>query len=215
MHPARRLIPLLLLSWALWPASAFAQVDPELAGGTASAEEAPSGPSAPPRVFVTLGAGSSVRLVANLDFQQTRFAPSFIDAFGAWVFGGRGRLRQGVGLGLSTNLSGDGSVYLGLDPLNQLVLMPSYLLYVPLGSGPVPPFVAFFKAGVPMAVTPDFSPGLLVSAGATFMFLSGLGVYVEASGSGWIGSTNPQGKTTIHPMASIAAGLTIDYEVLP
>ena len=99
------------------------------------------------------GLGGSLRFIRDLDFAQDRFAPLYVDAFGAYVFEGSG-IRHGVGLDVSTNLSEDGAGRLGVDPLNQWVISPTYVAYLD-----VTPFLRVQgKAGLPFSFGPAFAP---------------------------------------------------------
>ncbi|MCA9603912.1 MAG: hypothetical protein KC417_17895, partial [Myxococcales bacterium] len=160
----------------------------------------------PAHVWFSLGAGASLRLAKNRNFAQDVFAPSYLDAFGAVVLPGLGFWRHGVGLGVSTNLVADGSVLVGVDAFQQAVLTPSYFARIDLGSN----FLGTFKAGIPWVIAPSASIGGEVDAGATWLFLAGIGVYAEVGFALFAG-----GDGSVHPTASGELGLVIDYEVLP
>lgn len=198
--------------------TAFGQgLDPELAGGGAGDEPAgPDVPSEPLHVLVSAGAGTSLRIVKNLDFQQDLVAPGFVDLMGGVLLPGSGTLRHGLVLGVAMNLSGDGSSTpeLGVDPAQQFVLAPGYMMM--LRPSPVPDLLAFFKGSVGFTLSPDFSPGLELSAGGAFMLFAGVGLYAELAGALYVGAaTEPEGPPSYHPIVSIDGGIFIDYEVLP
>ena len=180
--------------------------DGELADSGGDQPDEPLGPTQPWRVIGGLGGGASFRIVQNLDFAQDRFAPGFIEAFGAVVFPTAHAIRHGAGLGVGLNLTGDGSYDEGIDPITQLVLAPHYQLYWRLDED----FVLTGKVGVPFALTPEPSVGLEVAPGAAFMITAGLGLYVELSLSTYLGA-----GTSFHPFGSAEGGIFVDYEVLP
>ena len=192
-------------------------MDEELPPGMGGDEERdymlgdePEEPSAPSRIFITVGGGSSLRLIQDLDFSQGRAAPLYIDVFGAFVLPGpMDGLRHGIGINASLNLTGDGPPppdAIGLDGANQIALGPYYLAYLRLGWD----FLIGGKLGVPVSLSPGIAPGLELAASLTWYLTAGLGLYVEASASAWLGTAS-----TIHPLVSGEAGVAIDYEVLP
>ena len=211
------LLAIALLGFLL-PASALAQaMDEELPPGMAGGEDRdyllatePEAPSAPSRILITAGVGSSVRLIQDLDFSQGRSAPLYIDLFGAFVLPGPMEgLRHGIGLGASLNLTGDGPAppdSLGLDGATQIALGPYYMAYLRLGWD----FLIGGKLGVPVSLSPGLAPGLELAVSLTWYLTAGLGLYAEVSGSAWLGQAS-----TIHPIVSGEAGVAIDYEVLP
>ena len=67
-------------------------------------------PTEPLRILATAGGGIQIRLINDLTFSQDRFAPSFVDLYGAVVIPGSGMLRHGFGLTFGINLTGDGPV---------------------------------------------------------------------------------------------------------
>ena len=185
--------------------------DEEAAPGYAWEEEETAGPTQPSRILVTLGGGSGLRLVINSDFDQQSFAPAFIDAAGTFVFPGAARWRHGVGLTISTNITSDGSTAIGVDGFAQWTFAPTYLAYFRFGED----WLVTAHLGVPLGISSDGEQsqdllGVDVGAGAAFYILAGLGIYLEASASVWLGSLN-----TIHPIVSWEGGVVIDYEVLP
>jgi hypothetical protein len=165
----------------------------------------PDLPADPARIVWSAGAGVSIRFLRNLDFSQDWPAPGFVDAFGAFVFPGHA-VRHGVGLNASINLSGDGSLDLGVDPAQQIVVAPTYLLYIGLSEL----FKLSGKVSVPLVVTPDFSFGAELAVGAHLFVLAGFGFYAELSATMFFGA-----DSTVHPFGSVEGGLSFDYEVLP
>jgi len=201
--------PLLLLLSAPALAQEMAQAtDDELVPGAAFGDDGGGveTPSEPPRVVVEVGGGLSLRIVQNIDYAQERAAPGFVDVFGAFVFGTGSVLRHGVGLSMSLNVSGDGSVDVGVDPGQQFVLGPAYLAYLRFD----PDLVLTGKVLALFAVTPGLAPGVELALGGSYLVTAGLGPYVELSTSLYLGEAN-----TVHPIASAEIGLFVDYEVLP
>ena len=172
-------------------------------------------PSEPMALRVEVGAGASLRLVQNHDFDQDTFAPSFLTARAAFQWHQRGRLRHGVGLGVTTNLSGDGSFQTGLDPVQQWVLTPLYVLELRFSDEPVPLFDLAATVGLPLALTPGFSPGAELDVTFTARILAGLGAYVSVGGCAFFGGKSRAGHLTVHPMVSAEVGLALRYELLP
>ncbi len=216
-HPLRlvlRLAPLAALVLLALPHAAARAQDTERPGEHGDSDyawhaddaEAPSDPS---RLLLSVGAGASLRIVKNLTLQQDQFAPAFVDVFGAFVFPGSG-WRHGVGLLLSTNITGDGGDPNGFDPLGQFFAGAEYVAYFRLSDdfvvdGHVGPLFGTSGGG-------DGGPsvGLELALSASYLLFAGLGIYVEGSASAFLGATN-----TVHPLVSIEGGLFIDYEVLP
>lgn len=204
--------------------SAQAQLDEERPPGSydedGDIDEGPSEPEVeepaqPPRILASLGGGSSLRIVQDLDYQQRRVAPGFIDASGAFVFGGAGIFRHGVSLTISLAVSGDGGLAEGFDPGSQFALTPAYLAYLRLSEdwdvfGHIGPSFAYTTNASTAGGTTATSVGLEVGVGGAFMVLAGLGIYAEGTHAIYLGSAD-----TIHPILSVEAGLMIDYEVLP
>lgn len=183
------------------------ELPPGFTGEEAAADpfSEPELPDDPSRIVWSVGGGVSIRFLRNLDFSQDWFAPSFIDVFGAFVLPGRD-VRHGFGVGVSANVSGDGSVALGVDPLQQWAFAPAYLLYVSLSEL----FKLTGKLSVPLIVSPEFTVGAELAAGAHLLVLAGFGFYAELSASVFLGA-----DTTFHPIGSVEGGLSFDYEVLP
>ncbi len=177
-------------------------------------DSSPRQPTEPLRVVAALGGGFTVRLVKNLEFQQERFAPSYLDAFGGVVLPGSGLLRHQLTLQLSVNLSGDGNYTFGLDPLEQWTFMPAYTLRFQPQRIAVPDYFAYGRVGIPLTVSPDFTWGVEVDAGFTYMLLAGLGIYAEVGYSMFFGGKDRSGSTSIHPLLSAELGVIFDIEVL-
>jgi len=167
-------------------------------------EDAEADVTDPLRIFGTVGIGTSIRFLQDLDYAQERFAPAFLDFWGGVVLPGSS-FRHTLGAQLALNLSGDGSAAIGVDPASQFVIGPTYGLYIPLDD-----WVLFPKFTVPFAVSPEFSVGFELSALAAYRFLAGVGAYAEIGVSMWIGEA-----ASIHPLVSGELGIMIDYEVLP
>ncbi len=168
----------------------------------------------PLRILAGAGVGSSLRLVKNDQFQQQRFAPAYLDVYGGIVLPGSGSIRHGFTLGVSVNLSGDGSYSFGIDPFEQWVITPSYLLQVRLGDAAVPDLSIFGRLGVPVALSPETAFGAELGLGAIYNLFAGFGVYVELTGSAWFGGDSRAGNTTVHPVLSGELGVAFDLEVL-
>lgn len=184
-------------------------LDPELSNAPP-----PRAPAEPLRIVAGLGGGFSIRLVRNLEFQQERFAPSFLEVFGGVVLPGRGRFRHQTSLHIAGNLSGDGNFSFGLDPLEQWTIMPAYTLRIALQDTPVPDYLLYGRIGVPLTVSPDFVWGIQADVGFTYMLLAGFGVYVELGYSMFFGGEDRGGDTSIHPLLSGELGVVFDIEVL-
>ncbi len=166
------------------------------------------------RVIAGVGGGVSIRLVKNLEFQQERFAPSYLDVFGGVVLPGRGRLRHAVTLHVTANLSGDGNYTFGLDPMEQWTFTPAYTARFALQDDPVPDFLIYGRFGVPLTVSPDFTWGVELDVGAAYMLLAGFGIYAEIGYSMFFGADDRGGDLSIHPLLSGELGVLFDIEVL-
>ncbi len=178
-------------------------------------DESPAAtPDEPLRIVAGVGGGFSVRLVRNLEFQQERFAPSYLDAFGGVVLPGSGLLRHQLTLQVSVNLSGDGNYSFGLDPLQQWSFMPAYTLRIQPQRIPVPDYLLYGRVGIPLTVSPEFTWGAEIDAGFAYMLLAGLGVYVELGYSMYFGGKDRSGSTSLHPLLSGELGVLFDIEVL-
>ena len=182
-------------------------LDSELAGESEQSND-------PARFLVTLGAGVSLRLVANEYYQQQAFAPGYIDLMAGMVLPGRGSVRHVVGLGVGINTTGDGGLSVGVDPFSQLVVAPMY--GIRLGyDAPVPDWTLLLKISFPVTVTPNTNPGIELGAQGAYMFTAGFGAYAEAAVSYYMGGPGRTIDYTFHPIISVEAGLIIEYELLP
>jgi hypothetical protein len=172
-------------------------------------DSGPQEPLSPARIRATLGAGATLRFIEDIDFGQSRFAPSFVELGGNYVFAGRGVYRHGVGLGVSLNLTGDGyaNSSLGVNSVAQVTFAPNYTAYFRLSDD----FVLTGHVGLGIATgAPSISLGTEVGVGLAYMLTAGLGLYVQATQNVWFGS-----EMTIHPTLSGEGGIVIDYEMLP
>jgi len=175
--------------------------------------EEPEGPTQPAHLVGSVSGGLTARIVNNLDFQQGRFGPSFIDLFGAFVFPGSGTWRHGAGLAISTNLTGDGSYTNGVDPFLQWAFTPSYVAFFRFSED----FAALAHLGIPLVMAYNSVVGEMersiggeVGIGGTFFLLAGLGIFAEVTADIFVGA-----ESSIHPTASFELGVLIDYEMLP
>ncbi|MBX3250128.1 MAG: hypothetical protein KF901_23320 [Myxococcales bacterium] len=171
-------------------------------------------PRAPWRVVASLGVGTSLRIVRNLELQQERFAPAFLTLRGGVALPQRGRFGHELAVGVSANLSGDGSYTSGVDPFQQWTLTPSYGLRVAFPAAAVPDWILRARVGLPMSPAPDFTWGAEVDASITHQLLAGLGVTVELGSSTFFGAKNRNGNLTVHPLIFATLGVTLDWEVL-
>ncbi len=173
--------------------------------------------------FVSLGAGGTIRILAYADVcddrvpgrEGCRFSPPYLQLRGGWFFEGDGDIQHGVGLGVASNLSPDGTTGLGIDPFTQWVLSPSYFFRYHFS----PWFQLMAHFGVPMAISnvtgagqsaTDFNWGFELQVGGVFKFLTGLGVYAAANVTTWFA-----GVDMVWPTLSFEGGLMFEYEVLP
>jgi hypothetical protein len=160
----------------------------------------------PARYLATWSLGAPLRLVQEADFGQDLPGPVFTDLFAGYVFSSAHRLRHGVGVGLSVNLSDDGGyaepVYAG----EQLTVMPAYMLYADLGLD------VFGKAhlGVPIAITGGTTAGVELAGSVGYRLLAGLGAFAELFTDVFAGS-----GSKLHPTVGLELGVFLDYEALP
>jgi hypothetical protein len=219
---ARFLCALALVAVPLSAAPASAQMDDERppgdddgGGGYAWTQEEATGPVQPIRILTTIGGGSGYRLIKNIDFNQDRFAPAFVDISGNFIFASSKTWRHGVGLTVSFNLTGDGVENgIGIDGFSQFTFAPQYLAYVRLSDD----LLVTAHAGVPLGIGLPAAGeedtanliGLDVGGSGTFYLLAGFGFYAELSLVTWLGA-----QTSIHPVVDWEGGVVFDYEVLP
>ena len=188
--------------------AAIAAVGTILGAREASAEDRP-GIIEPARYSTTLSVGAPLRLTRNQDFDQGALAPVYLDALGGYVLsaGHRdARVRQGVGVGLSLNLSEDGGFTEPVGVGRQVVIMPSYLLYWT----PTAALFGLGHLGVPILASGGRSAGVELAVGMGHRLLAGFGLYAEAALTAFLGA-----GSTVHPSASLEAGVFLEHEVLP
>lgn len=183
--------------------------------GYAWTQEEDTGPVQPLRILTTIGGGSGLRLVQNIDFEQQRAAPAFVDIGGSVILPSSKTWRHGFGLTFSFNLTGDGVENgIGVDGFSQFTFAPQYLAYFRFGED----WMVTGHVGVPLGIglPPDDSTetanliGLDLGGSAAFYILAGFGIYAELSLVTWMG-----GQSTFHPVANYEGGVFFDYEVLP
>jgi hypothetical protein len=210
------------LSAVVFAGPAAAQMDDERpptgdegGEGYAWTQEEDTGPVQPIRILATIGGGSGLRIIQNIDFNQQRAAPAYIDLGGTIILPSSQTWRHGFGLTFSFNLTGDGVENgIGTDPFSQFTFAPHYLAYFRFGED----WLVTGHAGVPLGIAVPSDPdddtgnliGLDLGGSATFYFTAGFGLYAELSLVTWMG-----GQTTFHPVANYEGGVVFDYEVLP
>jgi hypothetical protein len=191
------------------PALRTAAIDPE-----PMFDREPEVERAPWRVLASVGVGTSVRLVQNLELQQERFAPAYVELRGGVALPQRGRVGHELTLAATTNLSGDGTYTSGIDPFGQWAIAPAYAVRVGFPAGPVPDFVLRGRLGVPLVLAPDLTWGIEVDASITYAILAGLGAYFELGYATYFGAEDRAGDLTVHPLLAFELGVSVDWEVL-
>lgn len=175
--------------------------------GSASVASDASAESAdgPERYLGALSSGAGLRLARNVDFGQSVLVPAYIDVLAGYVLPG-GALRSGFGLGASIAYTDDGGYTEPVIALEQLVLMPAYLLRYELDLD----WTVLAHAGVPIVVAGGPSFGLEVAGALGYRFLAGFGGFAELGFDTFIGTSK-----TFHPLVTLELGVFVDYEVLP
>ncbi len=215
------------LSLSLAPGAAHAQATEETAtvrgdeehasrsrGGYSWGEEGDQQAAATPlahrfsRLYASLGAGFSTRIIQYLELGQERFAPPYLQLRLGYFFEGDGMFQHGVTLGVAPALAPDGTVMFGQDAFGQWTLCPSYMARLWLDGDLGNWLQLTGRVGVPLALGEFFSWGIDVGLGAIVEFLTGLGIYVEADFSMFFAAD-------IHPLFSLEGGIVVEYEVLP
>ena len=175
-------------------------------------------------VFASLGFGGTIRLLAHADVcdpgapgrEGCRFSPPYLQLRGGWLFEGDGEIQHGVGLGVATNLTPDGTAGEGIDGFGQWTLTPTYFFRYWFDSW----FQLMAHFGVPLAVSAvsgftvqsrtDFNWGLELQLGVVFKFLTGLGAYAAGNVASYFA-----GDGSVWPTLSGEVGMVFEYEVLP
>lgn len=177
--------------------------------------EEPERPTDPWRILGSFGVGAALRPVNNVDFFQDRFGPAYVDIYGGVLFPAASDLRHGAGFTLSTNATGDGSDFSGVDPLGQWVLGLGYFGQYRFGDtlmlhGKLSVLLALYNPEVDMQRSFSSSVGGELAVGATVLLTAGFGLYGEIGFSLFSGQ-----DSTAHPLLTGELGIAIDYEVLP
>lgn len=175
-------------------------------GGIAGVARAQDAKTAPERYVGMLSSGAGLRLARNRDFGQSALTPAYLDALGGYVFAGGGALRSGAALGASVAYTDDGGYTEPVIALEQLVLMPAYLLRYE----PSTDLTLLAHAGVPIVVAGGPSCGLEVAGALGYRFLAGFGAFAELGFDTFLGTA-----TSVHPLLTLELGVFVDYEVLP
>ncbi len=163
--------------------------------------------------MAAVGVGGAVRL-AELQLQQERLAPVYLEIRGGVAIPQRGRVGHELSLGLTTNLARDGTYTAGVDAVEQWIVAPAYALRVGFPQGPVPDYVLRGRVGLPVVLAPDLTWGVEVDASLTYALLAGLGVYVELGVATYLGAEDRAGDQTMHPVLALELGASLDWEVL-
>jgi hypothetical protein len=100
---------------------------------------------------------------------------------------------------------------LAAQGISQHVLSLSYLAAYPVTRD----LLGFARAGVPVVLNPDVSPGGELGLGAAFLLSSGLGLSAELVSSLFFGAATWEHDPNIFPVLSLQVGAWVDYEVLP
>jgi hypothetical protein len=146
-----------------------------------------------------------LRLTVQEDYGQKRLGASYVDLLAGYVLQG-GSYRHGFGIGVSWNLSHDGGYVAPIYTGDQIVIMPAYLGYIPLSRD----FVMLGHLGLPIAVRGGVGPGLEIGSSFLFHLLAGAGIFAEIDLTGFAA-----GDAGVSLLASLEAGIAINYEVLP
>lgn len=160
----------------------------------------------PPRYLATLTLGVPLRLARHVEFDQGVIAPVYSDALGGYVLSSTARVRHGIGLGASLNLSDDGGYTEPVRVARQLVVMPAYLAYWAASDD----WFGLGHVGIPVVASEGRSVGLELAFGAGYRWLAGFGVYGEAAFDVFAG-----GASTVHPTLALELGVFLEHEVLP
>ena len=159
----------------------------------------------PPRYLALGSAGLPVRLTMNEDYGQDRLGASYMDVMGGYVLPG-GSYRHGFGVGVSWNIGHDGGYVEPIYTADQWVIMPAYLGYMSLARD----VLVLGHAGVPIVVSGGSGFGLEVGAALAYQLVAGGGIFAEVSLAGY--AAGDAGATLL---ASMEAGILLNYEVLP
>ncbi|HET6339997.1 MAG TPA: hypothetical protein VFG30_42605 [Polyangiales bacterium] len=159
----------------------------------------------PPRYVALASAGMPLRLTVQEEYGQDRLGASYVDLLAGYVLPGAS-YRHGFGIGVSWNLSRDGGYVAPIYTADQIVIMPAYLGYVPLTRD----FVMLAHLGVPIVVRGGVGPGLEIGSAFLFHLLAGAGIFAEVDLTGFAA-----GDASVSVLASLEAGIAINYEVLP
>jgi len=192
------------------------------AWGDSSTDDVPthSGPETHryARVFGTVGAGITIRILEYQPLAQSRLAPVYLQLRAGYFFEGDGDIQHGVGLGISTNLQVDGKpdyrltdgtlILQNINPLTTWTLTPQYLLRAWFGDW----FQLIGRVGVSVTAATLPNWGFEIGVQPLLKILSGLGFYADISFSMFFSGEPEYG---IHPLISIEGGVAIDFELLP
>jgi hypothetical protein len=160
----------------------------------------------PARYLATLAVGAPLRLARNVEFDQGPIGPVYADGLGGYVLSSNARVRHGVGVGGSLNLSEEGGFTEPVPIASQIVIMPAYLVYWAADEA----WFGLGHVGIPILAAGGRSVGLELGFGAAWRWLAGFGAYAEAALGAFAGAAS-----TVHPSVSLELGVFVEYEVLP
>jgi hypothetical protein len=124
----------------------------------------------------------------------------YLDVGAAFAFGSPGRPQHGAAVRTSISLVG----------VPQVAVSVSYqLLYEPS-----PRWLVSGRAGLSVLAIPDANLGAEVAAGLGFRASAHLGLLVEAVGNLYYGASTLDVLYPVYPIASLQAGVLIDWERL-
>lgn len=162
-------------------------------------------PREPARYLVLGSGGVPVRLTVDEDFGQSRVGVTFMDVMLGYALPGA-NYRHGLGIGLSWNLGHDGGYVAPIYTGDQIVLMPTYLGYLPLSRD----VLLLGHLGLPLVLSGGAGPGLEVGAALGYHLFAGAGLFAEVDLAGYaVGEASPS------LILSAEAGVFMNYEALP
>ena len=148
-----------------------------------------------------------LRLTVEDNYGQERLGATFVDLLAGYVLPGAAMSwRHGFGVGVSWNIGHDGGYIAPIYTADQIALMPAYLGYLQLERD----LILLSHVGLPIVVRGGVGPGLELGASLLFHVFAGAGVFAELDLAGFAA-----GDASVSVLASLEAGIMLNYEVLP